>query len=88
MSFSSPLFLGLILDMHGPRLTSFLSNLIVAAGLFLFSTSTSFTTYLVANLLIAAGGPGVQNSLIHLGHILPNRRALLTSCITGAFSLR
>lgn len=87
VNFMSPLLLGVLLDTSGPRITSFMSLFIVSAGLVTFSLSTSFVGYLVSTMLISFGGPGVQNSLIHLGNVRPDQRSLLTSFITGAFSL-
>jgi len=42
---------------------------------------------MVATLLIAFGGPGVQNSIIHIGNLYPDSASTITSFITGAFSL-
>ncbi|GMH54214.1 hypothetical protein TrLO_g6396 [Triparma laevis f. longispina] len=86
-NFMSPLLLGVLLDTSGPRITSFISLFIVALGLLGFSLSSSFVGFLTATLCISFGGPGVQNSLIHLGNVRPEKRSLLTSFITGAFSL-
>ncbi|GMH52400.1 hypothetical protein TL16_g01221 [Triparma laevis f. inornata] len=82
-NFMSPLLLGVLLDTSGPRITSFISLFIVALGLLGFSLSSSFVGFLTATLCISFGGPGVQNSLIHLGNVRPEKRSLLTSFITG-----
>ncbi|GMI30422.1 hypothetical protein TeGR_g12792, partial [Tetraparma gracilis] len=67
---------------------SILSHMLVATGFFLFGISSSESAFfLPATMLIAAGGPGVQNSIIHLGNLYPESRSLVTSLITGAFSL-
>jgi len=89
MNFASPIVLGVILDRYGPRFCSILSHVMVAAGFLLFgiSSPSSANYFLPATMLIASGGPGVQNSIIHLGNLYPHKRSLVTSLITGAFSL-
>ncbi|GMH49390.1 hypothetical protein TrRE_jg7278 [Triparma retinervis] len=87
VNFASPLILGVLLDSQGPRSCSVLSNFLVCLGFFTFSLSTSYAGFMVATLLIAFGGPGVQNSIIHIGNLYPESASTITSFITGAFSL-
>lgn len=87
VNFASPLILGVLLDSQGPRSCSVLSNFLVCIGFFTFSLSTSSGSVMVATLLIAFGGPGVQNSIIHIGNLYPESASTITSFITGAFSL-
>ena len=86
-NFSSPLLLGILLDYCGPRTCSLVSNLLVCLGFLLFSVSSGYYGFLAGVLLIAFGGPGVQNSVIHIGNMYPDIASLVTSFITGAFSL-
>jgi hypothetical protein len=37
--------------------------------------------------LIAFGGPGVQNAIIHLSNLFPTWKATATAVMTGCFSL-
>ncbi|GMI41422.1 hypothetical protein TrCOL_g11256 [Triparma columacea] len=87
VNFASPLILGILLDSQGPRSCSVLSNFLVCLGFFTFSLSSSYGGFMVATLLIAFGGPGVQNSIIHIGNLYPESASTITSFITGAFSL-
>ena len=41
----------------------------------------------VSVVSIGFGGPGVQNSVIHLGNLFPARKGMVTAIITGCFQL-
>ncbi|KAJ1441474.1 hypothetical protein B484DRAFT_415169, partial [Ochromonadaceae sp. CCMP2298] len=53
-----PLLLGVVLDLHGPRVCSILSILLVTLGCLLFGASSpSNSLYIPAMCLITLGGP-------------------------------
>jgi hypothetical protein len=43
--------------------------------------------FTLAVVLIGFGGPGVQNSVIHLANLFPAKKGLVTAIITGCFQL-
>ncbi|CAM9524473.1 unnamed protein product [Phaeothamnion confervicola] len=88
VNFLSPLLLGVILDVAGPRACSALSLLLVGAGFVLFGMSdATFPAFVAGMSLIAFGGPGVQSSIIHISNLFPTKKATATSVITGSFQL-
>ena len=83
-----PLFLGVILDYYGPRVCSLVSIIFIAAGFLVFSCSNAnFNFFTLGMCLISFGGPGVQNSVIHLSNLFPTHKATMTALITGSFQL-
>jgi MFS family permease len=88
-NFLGPLLLGIVLDKYGPRVCSVLSILLVAIGFFLFAMSDvdSMPFFIPAICLIAFGGPGCQNAIIHLSNLFPKWKASATAVITGSFQL-
>mmetsp|Transcript_32067 Transcript_32067/g.42289 ORF Transcript_32067/g.42289 Transcript_32067/m.42289 type:complete len:465 (+) Transcript_32067:314-1708(+) len=88
ISFISPFFLGILLDWVGPRVCNTLAQLMISGGLVLFGLSDkNFNYFLPAMCLVAAGGPGVQCSVIHLSNLFPRSKSSITAVITGAFAL-
>jgi len=87
----SPLALGLILDRFGPRACSVTSIFIETLGFLLFGLVSTMgmheSAFAVATVLIGFGGPGVQNSIIHLANLFPERKSTVTAVITGCFQL-
>ena len=88
-NFLGPLLLGIVLDNYGPRMCSALSSILIALGFSLFAISdvVSFPMFIPGMCLIAFGGPGVQNSIIHLSNLFPSLKASATAIITGSFQL-
>jgi hypothetical protein len=88
-SFLGPLLLGLILDSYGPRVCSFVSMLFIALGCALFAVSNipNFPMFIPGLSMIAFGGPGVQNAIVHLCNLFPNSKATATAVVTGSFQL-
>ena len=60
-----PLFLGIILDYYGPRVSSLVSIILIALGFFLFSISdiNGYDFFAPSMCLIAFGGPGAQSAM-------------------------
>jgi MFS family permease len=84
-----PLLLGAVLDNYGPRICSIVSTLFVICGLILFSISdvTHLPMFIPAMSMVAFGGPGVQNAIIHLSNLFPGWKATATAVMTGSFQL-
>jgi len=84
-----PLLLGIVLDMYGPRVCSTVSVLLIACGCLLFGLSEPghVPLFVPAMCLIAFGGPGAQNAIIHLSNLFPRWKATATAFITGSFQL-
>ena len=84
-----PLFLGFLLDYHGPRVCSVFSGVLIALGLLLFANSnaSSFPMFGPAMCLIAFGGPGAQNAIIHLSNLFPAWKSAAIAMITGSFQM-
>mmetsp|Transcript_2839 Transcript_2839/g.6562 ORF Transcript_2839/g.6562 Transcript_2839/m.6562 type:complete len:518 (+) Transcript_2839:93-1646(+) len=87
-NFLGPLLLGIVLDLYGPRICSVISILFILAGCLLFGLSTpDLPLFIPAMCLIAFGGPGTQNAIIHLSNLYPDWKATATAFITGSFQL-
>lgn len=88
-NFLGPLLLGIVLDTYGPRICSIVSICCIAAGCILFALSNVENSpyFIPAMCLIAFGGPGAQNAIIHLSNLFPTWKATATALITGSFQL-
>lgn len=88
-NFLGPLLLGIVLDTYGPRVCSIASIVCIAIGCILFATSNidNNPLFIPAMALIAFGGPGAQNAIIHLSNLFPTWKATATAVITGSFQL-
>lgn len=88
-NFLGPLILGFVLDSYGPRACSVLSVLLIGIGSTIFAVSDRDTMpmFIPGMCLIAFGGPGAQNAIIHLSNLFPEWKAMTTSFIVGAFQL-
>ena len=88
-NFLGPLFLGIILDVYGPRACSVTSLFIITLGCALFSISNipNLPLFAPAMSMIAFGGPGVQSAIVHLSNLFPGNKATATALITGSFQL-
>lgn len=87
VNYVAPLFLGLILDHFGPRACSFLSNSIVAIGLAVFSSGSTFGVYAIGICLVAFGGPSVQQCLLHIGNMFGERRYFVMGMVAESITL-
>ena len=88
-NFLGPLLLGIVLDSYGPRICSILSISCIAVGCALFAMSSVDKSpyFIPAMCLVAFGGPGAQNAIIHLSNLFPYWKATATAVITGSFQL-
>jgi MFS family permease len=88
-NFLGPLVLGFILDSYGPRACSVVSILLITAGSTMFGMSNedNMPLFIPGMCLIAFGGPGTQNAIIHLSNLFPEWKATATSFIVGSFQL-
>lgn len=88
-NFLGPLLLGIVLDLYGPRICSIVSISLIAIGCILFGYSDieSNPMFIPAMCLIAFGGPGAQNAIIHLSNLFPTWKATATAFITGSFQI-
>lgn len=88
-NFLGPLVLGIVLDSYGPRVCSVLSILLITIGsaMFAISDANSLPLFVPGMCLIAFGGPGTQNAIIHLSNLFPEWKATATSFIVGSFQL-
>lgn len=88
-NFLGPLVLGIVLDSYGPRVCSVLSILLITMGSAMFAASDtdSLPLFVPGMCLIAFGGPGTQNAIIHLSNLFPEWKATATSFIVGSFQL-
>ena len=88
-NFLGPLLLGIVLDLYGPRVCSIISITFIAVGCILFGYSDieSNPMFIPAMCLIAFGGPGAQNAIIHLSNLFPTWKATATAFITGSFQI-
>lgn len=88
-NFLGPVLLGIVLDLYGPRICSILSIMLIAlgCGVFGISNQNSLPLFVPGMCLIAFGGPGTQNAIIHLSNLFPDWKATATAFITGSFQL-
>ena len=87
-AFVSALLLGLVLDRFGPRACSIVAHLAVALGFQLVAHATShYKRYLLGFCLIAAGGPGIQASVVHVSNLYGSVRYAVLSGLTGSMTL-
>ena len=82
-SFSS-LPLGVVLDRWGPRVASFLSNIIIALGVQTMASAHSCTAFGVGTCMIAFGGPGIQSSVVHLANLFPDNLFFVMTFVNGS----
>lgn len=81
-------FWGLLLDRHGPRVTSFLSALLIIIGAAMFGASMSTTgldLYIPAYALIGLGGPGIHLANFHSSNLFPAMKRTVIASFSGVF---
>ncbi|TMW56381.1 hypothetical protein Poli38472_006391 [Pythium oligandrum] len=87
------LFLGLLFDKAGPRITKVISLLLVVVGSLLVGRAryrdggSGFDFFLPGMAMIGFGGTGIQLSSIHLSNLFPESKSLVTCCIVGTLQL-
>lgn len=81
------LFVGMILDRYGPKVTCISGALIYAAGCTMFGSAlqTGQDLFIPAFMLMAIGGPFVFLSTLHLSQAIPAHSSLIMSSLTCAF---
>lgn len=82
-SFSS-LPLGVVFDKWGPRVASFLANVIIGLGVQTMASARSYTAFGVGTCMIAFGGPGIQTSIVHLANLFPENQFFVMSFVNGS----
>jgi MFS family permease len=88
-NFLGPLLLGIVLDTYGPRACSVLSIglIMIGSAMFAVSEPNTMPLFVPGMCLIAFGGPGTQNAIIHLSNLYPGWKATATAFITGSFQM-
>ncbi len=97
ISCATQFLLGMIQDHYGPRVCSIFSNACVGLGCFVFVFKAAhghdelempmqWTFYLGA-MLMGAGGPGVQLSIVHIGNLFPGIENTVMGCILNTITL-
>jgi MFS family permease len=83
----SCLILGFVLDTFGPRTSSVVGNLLIAAGCQIISFSDTSFQYTLGMCFIAVGGPGVASSIFHVTNLFPTRKFFLISLFNGTSNI-
>jgi hypothetical protein len=80
--------MGLLVDLAGPRIAFFVSELLVVVGAVLLGVGDFFPfIYIPAFLVLGIGGTGVQVSLMHTSALFPKNKANVTNAIHACFQL-
>ena len=80
--------MGLLVDLAGPRIAFFVSELFVVSGAVLLGMGNVFPfIYIPGFLLLGIGGTGVQVSLMHTSSLFPKNKANVTNAIHACFQL-
>ena len=80
--------MGLLVDLAGPRIAFFVSEVFVVVGaVFLGFGDALPRVYLPAFLLLGIGGTGVQVSLMHTSALFPKQKSNVTNAIHACFQL-
>eukprot|EP00736_Rhodelphis_marinus_P003166 Rmarinus@m.5962 len=88
VNMSASVILGPVLDKGGPRLCGAISMASMTAGLALVSFSTRSSDYMLIGMsLYGFGGPGIQNSVMHISNLYPDNRHWVSCFIAGGSQL-
>ena len=80
--------MGLLVDLAGPRIAHFVSELFVVVGAFMLAFGyLAPEIYLPAFLILGIGGTGVQVSLMHTCNLFPQHKSNVTNAIHACFQL-
>ncbi|KAL3915425.1 MAG: hypothetical protein SGILL_005663 [Bacillariaceae sp.] len=80
-------FLGIVLDLFGPRVCSVVSCSTITAGCALLATSSTFAQFSIGFCVLSFGGPGICSSIIHIANLFPDTKNLVISCLSGSIAL-
>ncbi|KAG7356166.1 major facilitator superfamily transporter [Nitzschia inconspicua] len=83
----SSFFLGIVLDLFGPRMCSLLSLSTIATGCALLAVSYDFAQFSVGFCVLAFGGPGICSSIIHIANLFPESKNLVMGCLSGCIAV-
>jgi MFS family permease len=83
----SSFFLGIVLDMFGPRACSVLCLSSIAMGCRLLAASHNFTQFSIGACAVAFGGPGICGSIIHIANLFPGIQNLIMSLLSGSIAI-
>jgi hypothetical protein len=80
--------MGVLVDVAGPRIAFFVSEVFVLTGAVLLTfASNAFDVYIPAFLIMGIGGTGVQVSLMHTSNLFPENKSNVTNAIHACFQL-
>jgi MFS family permease len=80
-------FLGIVLDLFGPRICSLVSCTTITAGCALLASSHDFLQLSIGFCVLSFGGPGICSSIIHIANLFPDTKNLVISCLSGSIAL-
>lgn len=83
----SSFFLGIVLDMFGPRICSLISLAAITAGCGILAVSHEFVQFSVGFCVLAFGGPGICSSIIHIANLFPESKNLVMSGLSGCIAI-
>ncbi|KAJ0408012.1 hypothetical protein P43SY_000216 [Pythium insidiosum] len=88
------LFLGILFDKYGPRISKLVSLVILMVGAIMMgrarvrtTASSSFDFFLPGMAFMAFGGTGLQLCSVHLSNLFPEAKSLVTCFMVGALQL-
>ncbi|KAL3906362.1 MAG: hypothetical protein SGILL_009299 [Bacillariaceae sp.] len=87
MAMISAFFLGIVLDVFGPRICSIASCSFITAGCVLLAISQSTPMLAIGFCVLSFGGPGICSSIIHIANLFPSQKNLVISCLSGSIAL-
>lgn len=83
----SSFFLGIVLDMFGPRVCSVLCLSSIAIGCRLLAASHTFTQFSIGACAVAFGGPGICGSIMHIANLFPSTQNLVMGLLSGSIAI-
>jgi MFS family permease len=83
----SSFFLGIVLDIFGPRACSVICLGSIAIGSRLLATSHNFTQFSIGACAVSFGGPGICGSIIHIANLFPTLQNLVMSLLSGSIAI-
>lgn len=83
----SSFFLGIVLDLFGPRMCSLISLSTISVGCGLLAVSHDLVHFSVGFCVLSFGGPGICSSIIHIANLFPESKNLAMSCLSGCIAV-
>jgi MFS family permease len=83
----SSLFLGIVLDVFGPRICSVLCLTSIAIGCRLLAASHNFNQFAIGACAMGFAGPGICGTIIHIANLFPKIQNLIMSLLTGSIAI-